>query len=230
MSLILIPFIVTNIYAKGDDECPKIICDGWENDTCIITKLGQITINANSCPAGKQCSMNDLDYSVTHFTPNESYPCKVLTEVSLNNSTRLLQASLNITLCKCELRYLNKELLEGSHPKKCSSERDCMLKDSSTTECKCAPNGNKYCKPDCNSHAYDDFWNICEKGEMSQGYYYNWSILEQYYVYLVEHPVCLTEAFIELKVAFETAIEARDDADLSGLLAVSGLMWIILLS
>lgn len=230
MSIILILLVITYIYAQGEYECHKIFCDELQAGICIYTDSTQIIINENSCPTGQNCSFHDLEQSVTNFTRFESYNCKILNDTYTNNTTISLEDSRNPDQFICGTRYPNKNLQEGSHPKKCLNVKDCMLEDGSLTECLCSPNGNKYCKPHHYSDAYDDFWKLCEEGEMIKGYYYNWTILEKYYVYLVEHPACLTEAFLELEVAFEAAIEARDYANLSMSLVVSGFIWIVLLS
>ena len=61
-------------------------------------------------------------------------------------------------------RIRNRNLAEGSWPKACTTNNDCVLEDESLAECEWAINADHYCAVDINADIFDEYWKEWEEG------------------------------------------------------------------
>lgn len=108
------------------------------------------------------------------------------------------------------MRDVLAELEEGSHPKLCSGDSDCITKGGWRTECRCGLDGYYYCVPEKSSAALDGYWKECDymKNRTNDATvdsrvkeYYDF--YTHYYVEIVSAPDCLERLLLEFKILGE---------------------------
>ena len=155
-------------------ECPLVTCGPLRKGVCA-TKVDDTTIqlNSESCPEGRFCSGQRLYEDWWWYATTDSadeYPCwddQTFHQYSYSEY-------INATVWPCGYRVPNRNLKEGSDPKVCASDHDCLLADGSLGHCYCSmqqysnsTTTTGICSPDLSSDLFAATWSLCSGTDMT---------------------------------------------------------------
>lgn len=173
--------------------CPKYSCKELDSDICArMDKNNTITLNQNVCEDGMICRLPSLYLWKYQAEIGDTLSCE---------TAMTKEKGLQTFRVTCDERRPNRELAEGSNPKRCEVDEDCLMQDGNYTQCKCGLGGNAYCKPDISSSIFDNYWEGCEKewGELSNYTTFTYAaMLNAFYSELVDPASCSNDIFLEM--------------------------------
>lgn len=179
MVLVLEQIMFEKVFAS---KCTRFECSVMELDICARKYDDRTELNSDFCPIGKSCDLNDVLNWDTASSSGDSLNCNDLPYDENYN-----RGEYNYSCGKFEE---NRNLAEGDHPKLCLTDKDCTLKDGSTTECTCSFGVEKYCTPAWDSSAFTPYWTKCKESSLDYDDIYYWILIKKYYSYTINTPDC----------------------------------------
>lgn len=193
--------------AQASLECPYMMCKSLDDGVCAQIFDVSIWINDKGC-GEKICSAEKL-YEVHRgytFVKTDDY-----TIVKCYEDEETEPENIPNDKVDCFERNTDENLLEGSHPKICSTDDDCMIRSKTTTECKCGIDGKKYCQPMYGSNAFEEFWKRCEEDpKMYQKEWKLWNFAKEQYIPIVSAPTCGDDVLLELRISLDYIIDTAN--------------------
>lgn len=181
----MIPLLIISTFTASSSNsqlCTNYVCSVMAETTCARKYNDRTELNSAFCPIGQSCDLRRLIYWNQSSSPGDTLECEYLPYSESYN-----RGEYNYS---CGDFKENRELMEGHHPKKCSGDSDCMLKDGTYTECSCGFGYDRYCTPAWDSSAFDGFRSKCKEGLLSYDDLYYWILVKQYYAYTIDTPEC----------------------------------------
>lgn len=181
-------------------ECIKWSCTyALEENECVqYADKFNIHVNYKKCIHGGCSYSNVTEWALT-AKRGDIYYCSTGDLWDEENPT-------DLSNMECGSRNENKDLKEGSYPKKCtkiSGENDsCVLSDGTFNECECGLNGNSYCVPDESSEIYDEYWDECSDNDgklKDWSHYLFWQLKKLNYINYITAYTCSRDIFEEFK-------------------------------
>ena len=196
-------------------SCPVFSCRQLDAGRCaVMNSSSAVVLNSARCDATLQCTATGvLQWFFTRLIPppGSFYNCTAPTpntELPVNWDTSLWQ---------CPSRGTVTLLKEGTYPKRCEVDDDCVENDGAVrnNSCTCSVDSQSslgFCKPSLSSTTFEDYWTACGQNgyiEGSLGLY--WFLYTNYYtLYQGSGVSCLSnmwemEALQQAKVAVKAA-------------------------
>lgn len=209
--------------------CPFFSCGTVPSGACAQKMSSQwIQLSTTPCTEGSFCSAQRLyeDWWWFAYTAvDNTYPC-----LALNAYNHISFSESDVyTQWPCMQRSPAKELSEGSHPKDCASNHDCLLQDGSFSLCLCGVrtiNTNGICSPDISSALFSNYWAACDsKGfvqDRDMGFYY--SVLQRVYHIVQSDVTCAPQLLWEFSILQDAEGRMQSGA-LRGVLTL--LVWVV---
>jgi len=205
-------------------SCPKWECKSLDRSVCAQAYGIKILANSEGCPLDHYCKLKDVA---------EWHQLNSLSLAQTFNCTRQNYEPVTVEEGSfyCGKRHLDSELQEGTYPKVCETEKDCLTKGGWTTSCLCGLDGNYYCMPELSSSAFEGYWELCEEAWNATREYRvsatdkaYWEYFQSHYIETISAPECMPELIWEFLVLGE--LERLRENSGSFKLSV-GLVWLI---
>lgn len=132
-------------------DCPIWVCDTLPDLTCGSVVGNIVYLNEKGC-AWEAC--NKVYVYNEYLKMNETsafIPC-----ITDPYYTAVYPETVNYYV-DCPIQNSDANLANGTDPKICLTDDDCLLQDGTKSECVCGMDGNYYCAPDISSELFGDF-------------------------------------------------------------------------
>lgn len=173
--------------------CPQVTCSDTESHVCAQFSPGQVQLAV--CPDTYWCDLDSL-----YRTYQDKQPVLVCSEEEETEIKPGYLRTLMDEVCTQRKRNGKKRLAQGSHPRRCESNKDCILEDGSHTECACAlgSSGSSYCELAPNDPQVHALYSSACKGDGDE--FLKEFLHTRYYVHLQEPLQCKALVFADIAV------------------------------
>lgn len=204
-------------------SCPFFSCGTVPAGACAQKMSSQwIQLSTTPCAEGSFCSAQRMyeDWWWYAYTAvDNTYPC-----LALSTYEHISFAEADVyTEWPCLQRLPGKDLVEGSNPKDCASNHDCLLEDGTYGMCLCGvriANTNGICSPDMSSSLFSNFWADCNSQgfipDRDMGFYY--SVLQRVYHLVQSDVTCAPQLLWEFMILQEAQLSMQSGAEAGVLL------------
>lgn len=153
-------------------KCYSWTCADLGDNICAEYADSVISVNENGCNSGYTCGLMYADLEI-YAEDKTSVSC--ITEAALDawEEDRDKDFTDNYDWATSDECLVDDgyNLQEGSFPKNCNDDADCLLNNGEEGDCWCGFNGVGYCMPDLRSDYFDDWHTDCEDGDADEELY-----------------------------------------------------------
>jgi hypothetical protein len=176
--VLILPLVFLLASAADVIDCIRLDCATYTLGTCGKYNQTLTSVQVEACSNGKGCYASDVQAQYLKHSAN--YPCLTLTssyDYSLTD-----QSKRDIAYSACEGKpktYLT--LTEGTHPKSCYNNDDCVYSNNLKSTCTCSTTGQAYCSVHTSDSLYERYYTAACNGNYEEMLYWK--------AYLASYPV-----------------------------------------
>lgn len=177
--------LLSLVFYSSSYDCWQYTCTSLEaSDLCAQNSGNSFSMRTTACPEDKICHLADVIDSFASGQP--TYACQLKSDVQALDADFQVDEDYDFKESSACERLPNKGLKEGSYPKKCTTEDDCILEDTTTTSCKCGFNSS-VCVPHYSSSFFDEWFTACDESEPDSDMYYEIWLVRKYYPWMATY-------------------------------------------
>lgn len=180
--------------------CPQMYCYFIDYDQCSRFNGTHYNIYP-MCRNGEGCLATDVMAATL-----QGYTQTKCSKVNLSVPTGDTAEQVLFTYCAATPRSddVKNERLDGSHPRKCTSNADCPLVNGNTGQCSCSLSGSQYCELNAGDPELEQLYtSACDADVNATQLYY---LYKSMYVMLQDYPSCAPTVFTDLQLYLNSTL------------------------